>query len=655
MRHDDVLTAVDLIQQAIDIDPAAAENHDLLGTALRNQGEFARANECYQRAIQLSPDRAEGHANLGACLFDQGHVAEAVACCERAIELDSELAAAHYNLGNALQVQRRFTDAGKCYETALRIDPNYGQAHANLGALRFAENQLDAAHRHYVKALELLPKSADVHNNLGAVKHQQGDVTAAIALYQTAIGLKPKYVDAIANLAEAFIDQGEHAEAIACYKTLRDLEPDAPEVHNNLGVAMQLERRLVEAVLAHERALELQPLYAEAFTNLGTALRDLNELSRAEAAYREAIRLQNDLVEAHVGLANVLEDSQRFEDALVSYDDAIEIAPDDPEARFARSLALLRRGDFANGWREYDWRWKTKAFHMPDFAAPLWKGEPLCDRMILIHAEQGLGDTIQFMRYLPLVQAAGGNVIFAVDSRLRRLMANASGVDRLAMLGDELPRFDLHAPLLSLPRIFETMLDNIPAAEPYLYADEQLVSDWRDRLSAVLNPVRGLRVGVCWQGNSDHRRDRARSIPFEFIQHLANVSDLTLVSLQRRAAESTPPDEAAESRILDFGDSLDQHAGPFMDTAAIMMNLDLVVSCDTAIAHLAGALGVPVWLALDHAADWRWMRERDDSPWYPAMRLFRQGTPSDWSGVIAEIRSALREQPVAESQTPRGS
>ncbi|MBC8352347.1 MAG: tetratricopeptide repeat protein [Planctomycetes bacterium] len=648
LHSDDALSAVSVLQKAIEIEPEIAEFHDLLGTAYRKLGEFADATACYRHAIQLEPNREQTLNNLGACLYDQGQIAEAISCHERAIAINPQLAAAYYNLGNAWQTRRQLDKAVACYETALRIDPNYGRAYANLGAVRFVRGQLEQARRDYAIALKLLPDSAEIRNNLGAVAHEQGDANAAIMLFRTAIDLHPDYTDALANLADALVDQEAYTEAIERYESLRELLPEEPEVHNNLGVALQHSGRLEESIACYEQALSLNSDYAAAHCNLGTARRDVQEFTPAEAAFRQAIDLDGDLVEAHVGLANVLEDTHRFEAAMASYDEAIRLNPDNSEARFARGLALLRRGEFEKGWREYEWRWRTKLLQDRDLQVPRWMGEPLQGRTILIHAEQGLGDTIQFVRYLPLVKAAGARVLFAADSRLQRLLEHIDSIDVFVPLGNEMPAFDLHAPLLSLPHVFTTTLDEIPANGPYLTADAELVADWQTRLAKH----KSFTVGVSWRGNPEHRRDDARSIPIEHFQELSEVAGITLISLQYQSGLS-PDEESTDDRIVNFSELLDRDAGPFMDTAAIIKNLDLVVSCDTAVAHLAGALGVPVWLALDHAADWRWMHRRGDSPWYSTMRLFRQSTAGDWNGVFAKLRAALLEQAEAENRIDR--
>jgi hypothetical protein len=297
----------------------------------------------------------------------------------------------------------------------------------------------------------------------------------------------------------------------------------------------------------------------------------------------------------------------------------------------------LLTGDFERGWAEYQWRWKAEQCQWRDFSQPLWDGRPLEGRTILLHAEQGLGDTIQFVRYAALVKQRGGGVVVECPTPLLSLLASCERIDRLMGRGDELPAFDLQAPLLSLPGIFHTSLDTIPADGPYLFADPGLVGRWRQELGGIA----GFKIGIAWQGNPKNPDDRNRSIPLSDFEPLAGCSAVRLLSLQKEAGTEQLQKVAGRFPVIDLGSRLDEAAGAFMDTAAVMMNLDLVVTSDTAIAHLAGALGVPVWVAISFVPDWRWLLDRSDSPWYPTMRLFRQTRLGDWAGVFEEIKAAL--------------
>jgi hypothetical protein len=300
-------------------------------------------------------------------------------------------------------------------------------------------------------------------------------------------------------------------------------------------------------------------------------------------------------------------------------------------------MLLLLTGDFEPGWREYEWRWKTTRFPPRNFRQPVWCGEPLEGRAILLHTEQGLGDALQFIRYAPLVKRFGGTVFVECEKPLWKLLSRCPGIEQLIVAGEEVPPFDVYAPLLSLPGILKTTMASIPANVPYVFADNALITLWRDRLGGG----RLFRIGINWHGRTGRGYWRERDIPIECFAALSRVPNVQLVSLQRGEGEH----ELARSGIpiIDLSDEVDTVHGAFMDTAAIMTNLDLVITSDTSIPHLAGALGVPVWLALPFVPDWRWLLDRSDSPWYPTMRLFRQGRAGDWSDVFSQIETAVRD------------
>jgi hypothetical protein len=305
----------------------------------------------------------------------------------------------------------------------------------------------------------------------------------------------------------------------------------------------------------------------------------------------------------------------------------------------------LLLGHFDEGWREFEWRWKTGQLLSRNFPQPMWTGESLPGKTILLHAEQGLGDTIQFIRYALPVKSLGGTVVVECQPPLKKLLRNCPGIDRLVGCGEELPTFDCHAPFLSLPRVLQTTLPTIPANVPYLLPDAALVAEWRTKLAAVS----GFRIGINWHGRGGQGRFRQRDIPPHLFSSLTQVPGVRLISLQKSHDRDEGPASNADSSIIHLGGDIDDSHGAFMDTAAIMLNLDLVITSDTAIPHLAGALGVPVWLALPHIPDWRWLLNRADSPWYPTLRIFRQNRPGNWSEVFDEIRAALCNRVVASS------
>jgi hypothetical protein len=452
-----------------------------------------------------------------------------------------------------------------------------------------------------------------------------------------ALELKPDDAGMHYNLGLAWKELGKLDEATASLRRALELKPDFAEAHNNLGNVLKELGRLDEAVACYGRALELKPQYVLARNNLGLALKDQGKLDEAVACFRQTMELKPDFADAHNNLGITLKRLGRLDDAAACFRRALELKPDFADAHGNQALLSLLTGDFSRGWSEYQWRRKTKESDCQDFPQPLWDGQPLEGRTILLHPEQGLGDVIQFVRYAELVKQRGAAVIVQCPSQLLALLASCAGIDRLVGRGEPLPAFDLQAPLLSLPGIFHTSLADIPAAIPYLSADPGLVEYWRRELDGT----DGFKVGIAWQGSPTNQYDRDRSIPLCFFEPLARCCGVRLLSLQKHWGVEQLQEVAGRFPVIDLGSRLDEASGPFMDTAAVMKNLDLVVTSDTAIAHLAGALGVRVWVALALIPDWRWLLGRGDSPWYPTMRLFRQQRRGDWQGVFNEVQRDL--------------
>ena len=595
--------AEQIYRQILQVEPNHADALHLLGVIAAQFGKHDIAVEYMGRATQLDPANAMAHNNLGNALMGQGKLEEAVASYRRALQLKPDYSEAHYNLGVALKEQGKLDEAVACYRRALASKPDYADAHNNLGIALKEQGKLDEAVACYRRALRLKPDSADAHINLGNALKDQGKLDDALVCYRQALALQPDYAEAHNNLGNALMDQGNLDEAVACYRRALALKPDFTEAHNNLGNALSDQGKLDEAVACCRRALALNPDYAEAYNNLGVALKEQGKPEEAVACFRRALALKADFADVHLN----------------------------------QSILMLLIGDFVRGWGEYEWRWKVKPQNLQrrDFSEPLWDGQPLGGRTILLHAEQGLGDTIQFVRYVPLVKERGGRVVLECQPSLLPLVADFHGIDQLAARGDRLPAFEVQAPLLSLPWILGTTLDSIPAHVPYLQAEPERVQSWRKKLA----PLAGFKLGIVWQGNSQYKSDRQRSIPLSHFEALARMEGVRLVSLQKGPGANQLDMLAASIDVLDLGQQLET----FGDTAAVLNNLDLVVTADTAVAHLAGALGVPVWLAPPLVPDWRWLLTRADSPWYPQHRLFRQNRPGDWSEVFERIAEALSE------------
>ncbi len=427
--------------------------------------------------------------------------------------------------------------------------------------------------------------------------------------------------------------------AVESYHRALKLKPGSIEIYINLGNARADQWRLDEAVACYERVLELRPDHADAQNSLANAMSMQGRLDEAVALYRKSIAAKPGIATFYVNQGNALRAQGKLDEALASYEQALRITPDHSGAHWNRSLAWLLMGHYEAGWAEYEWRWRHR-MELPDFARPPWDGGPLSGKTVLLHAEQGLGDTIQFIRYAPLVQRRGGRVVVACQRPLLALLAGCAGIDAVVPQEDRLPDFDVHAAIMGLPHLFGTTLADIPADIPYLAAQTARVSRWRGEL----DPIPEFKVGLVWQGNPYHTLDQHRSFRLAEFAPLARVPGVKLVSLQWGPGSEQLDEPGRKFPVINLPGRVRLPDQAFLDDAAIMMHLDLVVTVDSAMAHLAGALGRPTWVALPFAGDWRWLFNRDDSPWYPTTRLFRQTRWGDWPGVFERIAAALAEE-----------
>jgi tetratricopeptide (TPR) repeat protein len=506
------------------------------------------------------------------------------------------------------------------------------------------QGALDAAAAIYRRILTAEPNHPDALHLLGLVRHQRGEQEGAIALIERALRVSPTNAAYANSLGLALLALGRPDDAEAALGRALACDPRLAEAHNNLGNARLRRGDANGAADAYRQAIAVRPDYAEAHANLAAALRHAGDLPAARTAIEQALALRPGYAGALSTLGLIRHEQGDYTEALAAYDQALALEPAHATARANRATLLLLLGRMEEGWREYEWRWRVEGFTTPrrDFARPAWEGEPLAGRTILIHAEQGLGSAIQFVRYVPMVADRGGRVVLECQPPLIRLFASlmqgASGDAGLAAIvrkGDPLPAFDVHVPLMSLPRLFSTTLQSIPRPVPYLAIDPELGAQWRRRLATLPKP----RIGVVWAGNPNHANDRNRSMPARALLPLLSLPGLSFVDLQVGSGLQGRTELGDMAPRPPGGDIAD-----FADTAAILAELDLVISVDTAVAHLAGALARPAWLLLPFVGEWRWLRERTDSPWYPTMRLFRQTHPGDWTGVIAAVGDTLRAQ-----------
>ncbi|MEW6001772.1 MAG: tetratricopeptide repeat protein [Nitrospirota bacterium] len=638
---EDYDNALRYIRKEIEITPSNADAYNNLGLVLQAKGLLSEAIDCFRKAITLNPLSPQAYYNLGFAFQNTGQLDEAILNYQKAIQIEPRLVEAYNNLGILLRAKGRLEEAVTCFQKAIQINPNYANTYNNLGLSLQDKGDIDEAIANYKKAIHLNPDFADAYYNLAIALQDKKQIEEAISFYRKALQLNPNYPGALNNLGNIYLDKKQLNEAIDCYQEALKLKPDFVDAYNNLGIILQEKGQIDEAIINFQKALQINPVnpdIAKVHINLGTAFLKKDELEKAMICFQKALQKKPDFVDAYNKIGFVLQNKCRLEEAIQYFQKAIQIEPDHVDSHFGLSFPLLLSGNFEQGWKEYEWRRKTEDFisNPRDFLQPLWDGFDISGKTILLHAEQGLGDVIQFIRYVPLVVEKGAKIIIECQYQLISLFQNIEGVRQIIAQGEPLPSFDIHCPLLSLPLIFGTTVDNIPAEMPYIKVNAALLRKWEDK---VEDDNSKLKVGLAWAGSPAHKNDHKRSFPLDTFKPLAQFDNIVFYSLQKGNGSEqakSPPDRM---KFIDHTDEIHD----FSDTAALIMNLDLVISADTAVVHLAGALGKPVWTLLPFVPDWRWMLNREDSPWYPTMRLFRQPSPGDWIPVIDNVSAALAE------------
>ncbi len=544
--------------------------------AFHQAGDLDKAAEGYRRILQQDPNHADALHLLGLIVNQQGDAAAAISLIERAIEQNPTIAPYRHSLGDIYLTRKEFDQAYFCYQEVLKLQPENSGYHHQLGRIAVLRNQIPAAVQHYQIAISLNPQNAEAYSDLGKVMITLGDASTAEQFFRIALSLQPDLVEAQCNLGNTLRKQNKLTEAVECYR---------------------------KVLARYEESSPRDAIYWQVQNNLALSLLQSGESEAAVECYRTALTIEPQNALLHTNFAYL----------------------------------LLSLGRFQEGWEEHEWRWGMADFstRARDFGCPQWKGEPLNGARILLHCEQGLGDTIQFVRYAPLLAEQGGEVILEVQPRLQRLLSNIPGVKQVIARGESLPEIAWHSPLMSLPLAFRTTLETIPAPSSYLSVPAMAVQESRQ-----LWKSEGLRVGLSWAGSPNNPNNAYRSIPLKQFIPLASLTNITFYSLQFGEGAQQISEIASEFPLID---ACSQHRD-FAESAAFLAGLDLVITIDTAIAHLAGALGIPVWILLAHnRADWRWMLGRSDSPWYPSARLFRQPAPDDWESVIVRIRESLMQ------------
>jgi tetratricopeptide (TPR) repeat protein len=603
-QRGDYAQALDQIDRALEINPDNSLAWNQRGLALQRLKRFEAALASYDRAVAAWPDNADALCNRGAILHQLRRFDEALASCDRALAARPQYAEAFCYRAAVLRQLKRLEEALASCDCALAIQPHYAEALSSRGDVLVELKRFDEAVASYDRALAIEPDHAERLCNRGVAFNELKRPEEALANFERALGLGLESVELYYNRGNALLALKQFDEALASFEQALAQQPDYVLAQCNRAVALQALARFEEALVSHERAIALQPDSAINHHNQGIAFYNL----------------------------------RRFEEAVASYQRALVLQPDMAEPHYGEALCRLLTGDLPLGWEKFEWRWQIEPLkgNGRDFVQPQWSGaQTIAGKTVLLHAADGFGDAIQFARYAPLVAARGARVILEVLKPQQQLMRTLAGVTQVVARGEPLPDFDLQCSLLSLPLAFATRLATIPADTPYLRASASLADSWNARLGPRNRP----RIGIAWSGNPIHDNDRTRSIGLRpWLPLLAGI-DATFVSLHQEVRAADAAVLAERSDIVHFGEELKDYA----DTAALISNLDLVVCVDTSVAHLAGALAKPVWILLPFMPDWRWLLDRDDSPWYPTARLFRQDDTRAWDGVIPRVWAALHD------------
>jgi tetratricopeptide (TPR) repeat protein len=607
-----------------------------LGVAYRRLGQLADALAAFEKAVDLNAGWPEAQFNLGNSYRDAGRHDLAVKCFEIAIQQRPAYLKALNNLANVLLKQGQLSRAAQLLRRAIEFKPGYAEGHFNLARVYRKQRRFHDALIHTEKAVQLQPQSPLYQVKLAELQNLTGQSQAAQSTLERVLASQPNDANATLQLAILLRDQGKQTDAVEMLDRAIENGTATLDLLWQRADLLRLQRRYDEALADLQRALEIDANSAIVHNLRGVILLGQGDAEGAIGSYERALEDRPQMAEVHNNLGAALQTMRRYGESRRALDTAVRLKPDFVSARLNRALSTLREGNFIDGWREFEWRLLSPDYRISPLNRPIWAGEPLDGKTILLRCEQGLGDTFQFIRYASSIKDLGARVIVECQEAACELVSRAPGVDEVRKRGAALPQVDVQIPLMSLPAVLATTLDTIPSSVPYLSADAERVAEWKEKLARLGAFV----VGIAWQGNRNYQGDHLRSVPLHFFRALAEIPDVTLVSLQKHAGTEQLNDKR-EFQVHRFADEIDA-SGPFQDTAAIITACDLVITSDTAIAHLAGALASPVWVALSYSADWRWLIEGDKCPWYPTMRLFRQPEFKDWANVFQAISDELR-------------
>jgi len=576
--------------------------NEAIALALKEQksGNLIMAESIYRKILEIQPDNVNALHFLGLIYFEN----------------------------------KDFDSAIEYISKSLNIEPAYPEALLNMGLVLMAKGHFDEALYYLRKSFQFNPECAETLKNIGAILQVQGNYDEAIINYKKALEINPELSDIYKNVAYLFRDKGMLNEAIIFFKKALEYYPGIADIHNNLGLALNDIGEIDEAIGYLRNAIKINPGNPEFYNNLGVILRGKGLFDEAIGCFTQALMLNNRFLEAYNNIAVSLREKGHIEEAIYFLRKALDINPDFASAHWNLALIFLLTGNYSEGWKEYKWFWKLKDTNNFNFSKPLWDGFNIDGKTLLVYAEQGYGDTIQFSRYIPFITEAGAEVILLCQEELKELFSNLRNLKQVITFGENLPHFDFYCSILMLPAIFQTTIENIPANVPYIFTEQSLINEWRKRLN---NNNSTFKIGLVWSSGHRNSTLQFRSSSLESFSMLSSIKGVEFYSLQKGISNEEVINFHQKMKIHDFTNNIFN----FNDTAALIMNLDLIISVDTSVAHLAGALGKPVWVLLPSVPDWRWMLNREDSPWYPSMRLFRQTKHGDWDTVIKNVRDAI--------------
>lgn len=572
-------------------------------------------------------------------LRNHGKKEEAISLLRQLLSRYPKFVVGARGLAELLAETNQIDEAILGFQYVLSLDPNQADSALKLGVLLATHNQLSKAAECFRHTIRIQPDSAVAHRYLGMVLSSIGAYPEAIEAFQTAIGLDPTITDAFMSLGDVFSKLQRYEDSEKCYSTAVGLDPNNPMPYVSLGTCVANQNRLEEALSCFWKAIAIDPKCMAAHINAGIAYESTGQLEDALRAFQTAIDVSPEHYPTYVNLGVIYDRLGEFEKAEQCFQKTLSMEATYIPAIFNLGMMQLRNGDWVRGLQAYELRTQLPGAKKLETQKPRWNGESLAGKTILVLHEQGMGDCIQFVRYTSLLKERGARVLLNCRRSMRSLLVTCDGVDEFFPIGEALPFHDFYIPLMSLPLAFETTTTNVPHHVPYLHADPERVLRWKERLAKDS----GYKIGITWRGNPTYASDRYRSIDVKLFQSLSDLGNIQFYNLQKEDVRDDIQRVADSIRIHNFGDELDRQSA-FVDTAALMQCLDLVISVDTAPAHLAGATGVPVWLIVSYNNDWRWLTHRTDTPWYPTMRIYRQDRTKDWISVFERLAVDLEQR-----------